>query len=124
MGKQKLYLQDNAKEQTNACKFSVTLRFNELTCEELATILEAKMNNQAAEDDDTCGLKLHPSCCVDVVTMLIAEWAFEKLRKKINAHLVDDLVDQVHCFEDDVNDIDRSTITMQDLEEGLGKSSV
>ena len=73
MGKQQLYLQDNAKEQTNACKFSVKLRFNDLTCEELATIHEAKMNNQAAEDDDTCGLKLHPSCCVDVVTKLIAD---------------------------------------------------
>ncbi|KAI8017630.1 Stage V sporulation protein K [Camellia lanceoleosa] len=109
-------------------RFSISLQFNDLTCEELAMILKAKMNDDRSEEDNPmCGLKLHPSCSVDMVGKLIAEQTSEKLRGKMNAYLVDPiLVAAKNHLEDRVKDgagesesDEKNTITMQDLKAGI-----
>ncbi|KAJ0097972.1 hypothetical protein Patl1_27424 [Pistacia atlantica] len=64
------------------------LKFEDLSCEELANVLHIKMNNQA-KDSLLHGFKLHSSCSVDAIARLIKRATTEKQRMKMNGGLVE-----------------------------------
>ncbi|RVW96300.1 Protein CfxQ [Vitis vinifera] len=98
--------------------------FGDFNSQELAKILNLKMNNQT-EDSLLYGFRLHPSCSVDSVAALIERETTEKQRKEMNGGLVDpmlvnarenlDLRLSFECIDTD----ELLTITIEDLEAGL-----
>lgn len=98
--------------------------FDNFSSVDLANILHLKMSNQT-EDSLLYGFKLHSSCTVDAVAMLIERETSEKQRKEMNGGLVDpmlvsarenlDLRLKFDCVDTD----ELLTITLEDLEVGL-----
>ncbi|CAK9172789.1 unnamed protein product [Ilex paraguariensis] len=98
--------------------------FDDFSSEDLAKILQLKMNNQTM-DSLLYGFKLHPSCSVDAVASLIEKETTEKQRKEMNGGLVDPML--VNAREnldlrlnfDCIDTEELLTITLEDLELGL-----
>nr|XP_010925845.1 uncharacterized protein LOC105048278 [Elaeis guineensis] len=99
--------------------------FSNFSTTELAQILHLKMNNQD-QGSVLYGFKLHPSCTVEAVAELINRETTEKQRKEMNGGLIDPLLANARENLDlrldfDCTDADSLvTITMEDLEAGLG----
>ncbi|KAK3028331.1 hypothetical protein RJ639_037793 [Escallonia herrerae] len=97
-------------------RLSVSLHFNDFSCEELATILKRKMDNQAYDEPSYMHCyKLHPCCSVDMVEKIIA--------KEYNANLLWSALQNGREYSDrrlnsacdDVERDNQSTITLADL---------
>lgn len=99
--------------------------FIDFSSEELATILHIKMNN-LSEDSLLFGFKLHSECSIEAISALIERETTEKQRKEANGGLVDTML--VNAREsldlrlsyDCIDTEELLTITLEDLEAGLG----
>lgn len=99
--------------------------FNDFGSEELAQILHIKMNN-LAEGSLLYGFKLNSNCGIEAIAAMIEAETTEKQRKEANGGLVDTML--VNARENldfrlsfDCIDIEELlTITLEDLEAGLG----
>ncbi|KAL1538353.1 stage V sporulation protein K-like [Salvia divinorum] len=72
-------------------RFSARLQFDDLTCEDLAMILERKASIKE-ENDLLCGFELDSSCSTDSIARMIAELTPQNLRSLLNAHLLDQML--------------------------------
>lgn len=72
-------------------RFSARLQFDDLTCEDLAMILERKASIKE-ENDLFCGFELDSSCSTDSIARTIAELTPRNLRSLLNAHLLDQML--------------------------------
>ncbi|KAJ4822596.1 hypothetical protein Tsubulata_021925 [Turnera subulata] len=99
--------------------------FNDFTSEDLAKIAHIKMFNQD-EEGLLYGFHLHSSCSIDAIARLIEQQTTEKQRREMNGGLVDTML--VNAREnldlrldfDCVDTDELQTITLKDLEAGLG----
>jgi hypothetical protein len=99
--------------------------FIDFSSEELATILHIKMNN-LAESSLLYGFKLHSNCSIETISALIKRETTEKQRKESNGGLVDTML--INAREsldlrlsfDCIDTEELLTITLEDLEAGLG----
>ncbi|KAL2554966.1 AAA-type ATPase family protein/ankyrin repeat family protein [Forsythia ovata] len=104
-------------------RFSASLLFDDFTCEELAMIIEKKMNDQG-EDSPLRGFELDASCNTDNIAKVIAEESFEELRSQLNAYLVDQiLLEAKTCLEKRVGSKPETTISLKDLGMGIGNAT-
>ncbi|KAG8379956.1 hypothetical protein BUALT_Bualt07G0143500 [Buddleja alternifolia] len=72
-------------------RFSARLQFDDLTCEELAMILQKKANKKG-EDNLMCGFEFDASCSTENITQIIAEIVPGNLSSILNAHLLDQML--------------------------------
>ncbi|KEH27133.1 protein CfxQ isoform X2 [Medicago truncatula] len=99
--------------------------FIDFSSAELATILHIKMNN-LAEGSLLYGFKLHSNCSIKAIEALIQRETTEKQRKETNGGLVDTMM--INAREnldlrlsfDCIDTEELLTITLEDLEAGLG----
>ncbi|EPS58473.1 hypothetical protein M569_16341, partial [Genlisea aurea] len=97
--------------------------FDDLSCEELATLVHIKMCNQV-EESPLYGFKLHPLCSVEAVAELIESKTSEKQRKEMNGGLIEPMLVNarenldLRCDFDCVDADGLVTITLEDLEAG------
>ncbi|CAJ2636821.1 unnamed protein product [Trifolium pratense] len=99
--------------------------FIDFSSKELATILHIKMNN-LAESSLLYGFKLHSNCSIETISALIERETTEKQRKESNGGLVDTML--INAREsldlrlsfDCIDTEELLTITLEDLEAGLG----
>lgn len=105
-------------------RVSKFLYFDDYSHTDIAMILQSKMRSQK-EDSFVYGFKLHPDCSVDAIAGLIREHTTEELLKEMNGGLVDPwLVNALECMDlrldENCKDAEiMTTVTMEDLEEGL-----
>ncbi|KAI3455432.1 hypothetical protein Pfo_012095 [Paulownia fortunei] len=95
-------------------RFSARLQFDDLTCEELAMILQKKASNKG-ENDLICGFELDASCSTGNVAQVIAELTPENLRSLLNAHLLDQMLIEAKKV---ANRPGEKTVSLRDL--GIG----
>lgn len=95
-------------------RFSARLQFDDLTCEDLAMILQKKASNKG-ENDLICGFELDTSCGTDNIAQMIAELTPENLRCLLNAHLLDQMLIEAKKV---ANRPGEKSISLRDL--GLG----
>ncbi|KAM6582256.1 hypothetical protein CsatB_009258 [Cannabis sativa] len=99
-------------------------QFNDFTSDELATILQIKMNNQT-EDSILYGFKLHSFCSVEAISELIQRETTVKQRQGMNGGIIDPML--VNAREnldlrlnfDCIDTEELRTITLEDLEAGI-----
>ncbi|KAL3637765.1 hypothetical protein CASFOL_018213 [Castilleja foliolosa] len=100
--------------------------FDDLTCTDLANILWLKMSNLRNDQNSPLyGFKLHESCIVPRIAVIIRQGSSEKLRSDMNGGLVDvmlmnareslDMRIDLECRDVDV----LTTIMLEDLRAGL-----
>ncbi|KAL2534126.1 Mitochondrial arginine transporter BAC2 [Abeliophyllum distichum] len=100
-------------------RFSASLLFEDFTCEELAMIIEKKMNDQGEDSPLRC-FELDAFCNTDNIAKVIAEESFEELRSELNAYLVDQiLLEAKTCLEKRVGSKPETTISLKDLGMGI-----
>lgn len=95
-------------------RFSARLQFDDLTCEDLAMILEKKARIKG-ENDLLCGSDLDSSCSTDSIARMIAELTPQNLRSLLNAHLLDQMLIEAKK----VGVPGENTISLRDLEIGI-----
>lgn len=99
--------------------------FNDFNSKELAQIFHIKMNN-LSEGSLLYGFKLHSDCSLEAIAAMIERETTEKQRKETNGGLVDTML--VNAREnldlrlsfDCIDTEELLTITLEDLEAGLG----
>lgn len=95
-------------------RFSARLQFDDLTCEELALILQKKASIKG-ENDLLCGFELDSSCSTENIAQTISELTPENLRRLLNAHLLDQMLIEAKK----VAVSNEKTISLRDLETGV-----
>ncbi|KAH6781217.1 hypothetical protein C2S52_000018 [Perilla frutescens var. hirtella] len=97
-------------------RFSARLQFDDLTCEDLAMILQKKATIKG-EDDLICGFELDSSCSTDDIAQMISELTPENLRRVLNAHLLDQML--IEAMKVAANGPSEKTISLNDLGMGI-----
>ncbi|XP_047959801.1 stage V sporulation protein K-like [Salvia hispanica] len=95
-------------------RLSTRLQFDDLTCEDLAMILEKKASIKG-ESDMLCGFELDSSCSTDSIARMIAELTPHNLRSLLNAHLLDQMLIEAKK----VARPGENTISLKNLEMGI-----
>lgn len=95
-------------------RFSTRLQFDDLTCEDLAMILEKKAGIKG-ESDMLCGFELDSSCSTDSIARTIVELTPHNLRSLLNAHLLDQMLIEAKK----VATPGEKTISLKNLEMGV-----
>lgn len=100
-------------------RFSASLQFDDFTCEELAMIIQNKMNDQG-EDSQLRGFELDSSCTTDNIAKVIAEESSEELCSQLNAYLVDQMLLEAKAFlQKRVGSNSETKISLGDLAMGI-----
>lgn len=106
------YIKSNKKLYS---RFSARLQFDDLTCEDLAMILQKKASNKG-ENDMIDGFELDSSCTTDSIARMISEVTRENLRSLLNAHLLDQVLIEAMKVASNPGE---KTISLKDLELGM-----
>lgn len=101
-------------------RFSVRLQFDDLTCEDLAMILQKKASNKR-EDSLICGFELDASCSSHNIAQMIDEFAPENVRCAMNAHLLDQMLIEAKKLADRAGE---NTISLKDLGTGIQNGAI
>lgn len=95
-------------------RFSARLQFDDLTCEDLALILQKKASIKG-ENDLLGGFELDSSCSTESIAQTISELTPENLRRLLNAHLLDQMLIEAKK----VAMSSEKTVSLRDLETGI-----
>ncbi|KAL9154260.1 hypothetical protein ABFS82_10G103500 [Erythranthe guttata] len=100
-------------------------KFDDFTCNDLAQMVKIKMSEQN-ENSKLYGFKLHPSCTSGAILKVIEKNSTKKLRNKLNAGLVDQMLNNARENLDSRLNLKSKgdellTITLSDLRAGLLK---
>ncbi|KAL8503036.1 hypothetical protein ACS0TY_021961 [Phlomoides rotata] len=96
-------------------RFTVRLQFDDLTCGDLAMILQKKASIKG-ESNLIGGFELDASCSSDNIAQMIDKFAPENLRCAMNAHLLDQMLIEAKKLADRAGE---NTISLKDLGTGI-----
>lgn len=96
-------------------RFSARLQFDDLTCEDLAMILQKKASIKG-QNDLIDGFELDSSCNTNNIAGMISTITRENLRSLLNAHLLDQVLIEAKKVASNSSD---KTISSRDLESGM-----
>lgn len=102
-------------------RFSARLQFNDLSCEDLAMILQKKASDKG-ENNLIVGFELDASFNTSDIAQMIDELTPENLRTMMNAHLLDQMLIEAKKVASDRPG--EKTISLRDLRIGIQNGAI